>query len=174
MVCSKMYFCTQKYLAPTGRRALARNSQSLENRLYKVEEMARKPIADKEELLMHLVTVRLSGTTLQRLEKILKESSCRSIGEVARKILNKERINCFYRDASMSGPMEELALIRKELKSIGVNINQQTRYFNAVKSSAEKVFHSDRTVEFMVKADAKMERLFVLISELAEKWLPRS
>ncbi len=136
--------------------------------------MARKPIADKEELLMHLVTIRVSGATLKRLEKILSESSCRSIGEVARKILNKERINCFYRDASMSGPMEELALIRKELKSIGVNINQQTRYFNAVKSGAEKQFHSDRTLELLVSADAKMERLFALMSKLAEKWLPRS
>lgn len=136
--------------------------------------MARKPIADKEELLVHLVTIRVSGATLKRLEKILSESSCRSIGEVARKILNKERINCFYRDASMAGPMEELALIRKELKSIGININQQTRYFNAVKSGTEKAFHSDRTVELLVKADAKMERLFALISKLAEKWLQRS
>jgi len=136
--------------------------------------MARKPIDDKEELLVHLMTVRLSDATRKRLEKILSESSCRSIGEVARKILNKERINCFYRDASMSGPMEELALIRKELKSIGVNINQQTRYFNAVKSGGEKQFHADRTVELLVRADAKMERLFALISKLAEKWLPRS
>jgi hypothetical protein len=136
--------------------------------------MARKPIANKEELLVNLVTVRLSDATLKRLEKLLADSSCRSIGEVARKILNRERINCFYRDASMAGPMEELALIRKELKSIGININQQTRYFNAVKSSPEKQFHSDRTVDLLLKADAKMERLFSLISKLAEKWLPRS
>lgn len=169
-----MYFCTQKFLAPLARGALARNSQSLETNLCKEEEMARKPIADKEELLVHLVTIRVSGATLKRLEKILSESSCRSIGEVARKILNNERINCFYRDASMSGPMEELALIRKELKSIGININQQTRYFNAVKSDGEKAFHSDRTLDLLVKADAKMERLFALISKLAEKWLPRS
>ena len=136
--------------------------------------MARKPVANKEELLVHLVTIRVSEATLKRLEKILKESSCRSIGEVARKLLNKERINCFYRDASMSGPMEELALIRKELKSIGININQQTRYFNAVKSPAEKEFHAGRTVDLLIKADAKMERLFAIISKLAEKWLPRS
>lgn len=136
--------------------------------------MGRKPVADKENLLVHLVTIRVSSTTLKRLEMIKTEGSCRSVGEVARKILNRERINCFYRDASMAGPMEELALIRKELKSIGVNINQQTRYFNAVKSTAEKDFHSGRTVELLVRADAKMERLFALISKLAEKWLPRS
>ncbi|RYZ51953.1 MAG: mobilization protein [Sphingobacteriales bacterium] len=136
--------------------------------------MARKPASNKEELLVHPITIRVSDATLKRLGQLLSESSCRSTGEVARKLLNKERINCFYRDASMSAPMEELALIRKELKSIGININQQTRYFNAVKSSAEKNFHSDRTVELLLKADAKMERLFALMAKLAEKWLPRS
>ena len=136
--------------------------------------MARKPAANQEELLDHVITIRVSSATLERLEKLLAQSSCRSIGEVARKLLNRERINCFYRDASMSGPMEQLALIRKELKSIGININQQTRYFNAVKSMAEKDFHSGRTVELLLKADAKMERLFAIISKLAEKWLPRS
>jgi len=136
--------------------------------------MARKPLKNKEELLVNLVTVRLSDATLKRLEKLLADSSCRSIGEVARTILNRERINVFYRDVSLSGPMEELALIRKELKSIGININQQTRYFNAVKSDPEKRFHSDRTVELYLKIDARMERLFSIISKLADKWLPRS
>jgi len=136
--------------------------------------MGRKKAKDQDKLLVHLLRVRVDDKTMKRLEKLLAESSCRSIGEVGRKLLARERINCFYRDASLSGPMEELALIRKELKSIGVNINQQTRYFNAVKSPAEKAFHSDRTVELWMKADAKMERLFAMISKLAEKWLPRS
>lgn len=136
--------------------------------------MPRKPAADKDELLVHPIILRVNGATYKRLEKLLAESSCKSIGEVARKILTGGRINCFYRDVSLNGPMEELALIRKELKSIGININQQTRYFNAVKSAAEKAFHSDRTVELLLKADAKMERLFALMSKLAEKWLQKS
>lgn len=133
--------------------------------------MGRKKSKNQDELLVHLLRVRVSDATMKRLEKLLAESSCRSIGEVGRKLLSRERINCFYRDASLTGPMEELALIRKELKSIGVNINQQTRYFNAVKSPAEKEFHAKRTVELYQKIDAKVERLFPLISKLAEKWL---
>jgi len=136
--------------------------------------MGRKKVKDREKLLVHLIRLRVDDATMKRLEKLLAESSCRSIGEVGRKLLARERINCFYRDASLSEPMEELALIRKELKSIGVNINQQTRYFNAVKSAVEKRYHSDKTVELLIKVDAKMERLFSLISKLAEKWLPRS
>lgn len=133
--------------------------------------MGRKKAKNQDELLVHLLRVRVSDATMRRLEKLLAESSCRSIGEVGRKLLSRERINCFYRDASLAGPMEELALIRKELKSIGININQQTRYFNAVKSHAEKEFHAGRTIELYQKIDAKMERLFQLISKLAGKWL---
>lgn len=133
--------------------------------------MGRKKAKNQDELLVHLLRVRVSDATMKRMEKLLAESSCRSIGEVGRKLLSRERINCFYRDASLAGPMEELALIRKELKSIGININQQTRYFNAVKSTAEKEFHAGRTVELYQKVDAKMERLFVIISKLAGRWL---
>ncbi|TCD05871.1 plasmid mobilization relaxosome protein MobC [Pedobacter frigidisoli] len=133
--------------------------------------MGRKKAKNQDELLVHLLRVRVNDATMKRLEKLLAESSCRSIGEVGRKLLSRERINCFYRDASLAGPMEELALIRKELKSIGININQQTRYFNAVKSHAEKAFHAERTVELYQKIDARMERLFGLISKLAGKWL---
>jgi len=133
--------------------------------------MGRKKAKNRDELLVHLLRVRVSDATMKRMEKLLAESSCRSIGEVGRKLLSRERINCFYRDASLAGPMEELALIRKELKSIGININQQTRYFNAVKSTAEKEFHAGRTVELYQKVDAKMERLFVIISKLAGRWL---
>ena len=133
--------------------------------------MGRKKAKNQDELLVHLLRVRVSDATMKRLEKLLAESSCRSIGEVGRKLISRERINCFYRDASLTGPMEELALIRKELKSIGININQQTRYFNAVKSHAEKEFHAARTIELFQKVDAKMERLFVIISKLAGRWL---
>ncbi|RZM30171.1 MAG: mobilization protein [Pedobacter sp.] len=129
---------------------------------------------NREELLRHNIIIRVNDATNARLKKLVEQSNCRTVAEVARRILSRERINCFYRDASLNGPMEELALIRKELKSIGVNINQQTRYFNAVKSVAEKQFYSERTVELLRKADAKMERLFSIISKLAERWLQKS
>jgi len=137
-------------------------------------QMPRNKAKDQDSLLVHSIILRVNDATKKRLEKLLQESNCKSIGEVARKILTRERINCFRRDVSMNAPMEELALIRKELKSIGININQQTRYFNACKSDAEKQFHANRTLDLYVKVDAKMERLFTIISKLASKWLPSS
>lgn len=49
--------------------------------------MPRKSVADREEILAHPIILRMNGATFKRLEKLLAESSCKSIGEVARKIL---------------------------------------------------------------------------------------
>ena len=136
--------------------------------------MGRKKASDQTELLVHPLIIRINQKTFNRLEKILLDSGCRSMGEVARKILSKERINCFYRDESISGPMEELASIRKEIKAIGVNINQQTRYFNACKSSSQKTFYAMRTAGLYKEVDGKIETLLELVSKLALKWLPES
>lgn len=125
------------------------------------------------ELLRHNLIIRVNDGLHQKLNNLLAESDCQSIAEVARKILTNQKINCFYKDASMNAPMEEMALIRKELKSIGVNINQQTRYFNTCKTEAEKKFHRDQTLVLFTRVEGKVERLFELISKLAQQWLQK-
>ncbi|KQS37173.1 mobilization protein [Pedobacter sp. Leaf194] len=136
--------------------------------------MGRKKASNQEDLLINPLIIRINQRTFERLSKILQDSGCRSMGEVARKILTQEKINCFYRDESLSGPMEELALIRKEIKAIGVNINQQTRYFNASKSGSEKTFYAMRTGPLYKEVDVKIDILLAVISKLAAKWLPES
>jgi len=70
--------------------------------------------------------------------------------------------------------MEELASRRKELKAIGININQITRSFNKEKSKESRrqnyVLHVAGLHE---KVDVKVERLLSLVSELIEKWLQK-
>jgi hypothetical protein len=136
--------------------------------------MGRKKASDQTDLLVHPLIVRVDVKTFGKLQRLMKDSGCRTLGEVARKILLNERINCFYRDESLSAPMEELALIRKEIKAIGVNINQQTRYFNACKSASEKAFYAMKTSGLYSNIDGKIEKLLSLVSKLAVKWLPES
>lgn len=135
--------------------------------------MPRKKVSNRERLLTHPIRTRLTRKNYNRLEEIARNSNCSSVGEVARKILSRQRIVLFHRDISMNGPMEELAMIRKELKSIGININQQTRYFNASESDAERTFYALKTAELYQKIDGKVDRLLKIVSKLAEKWLPR-
>jgi len=136
--------------------------------------MPRKKAADQEAILSHPIIIRVNETVFNRLEEIRKESDYQTIGEVARRILSNRKIKLFYQDISMNAPMEEMALIRKELRAIGVNINQITRGFNSSGTEAGRAFYSIKAAEQYHKVDEKVERLLAIISQLAEKWLRRS
>jgi hypothetical protein len=131
----------------------ARNSQTL-NFLLSVL-MPRKKASNPEDLLNHNLIIRVTETTFKRLEKLRKESKSLSIAEVARKILSGQKIKLFYHDISLNPVMEELALIRKELKAIGININQITRNFNQDRAETHRAFHVLKVAELYKKVDEK-------------------
>src|SRR5258708_19481163 len=91
------------------------------------------------ERLAKIFSVRVSERFFNRLEEIRKNSNCQYIGEVARRILYREEIVWYHKDASMDSTVTELALIRKELNSIGININQVTRHFHSTDSPNQKL-----------------------------------
>lgn len=126
--------------------------------------MPRKKIKDQEQILSHPIILRVTEKEFNKLEKIHNESDCRSIGEVVRKILSKQRITYLHRDISMNGPMEELALIRKEIKAIGININQQTHHFHMSQSSGERAFHALKTSNAYKLLDPKINQLLEIVS----------
>lgn len=122
----------------------------------------------------HPIRTRVNKETYQRLENLLAGSTCQSMGELARKLITREKINCTHRDVTMNAPMEELTSIRKELKSIGININQITRTFNQEKTKDNnRQQYVLQIAELYKKVDVKVERLLFLISQLTEKWLQR-
>jgi len=67
--------------------------------------------------------------------------------------------------------MEEMALIRKELKAIGINVNQQTKFFHMSKSEAQRTFFMLKTAQLYKQVGGKVEELLNIINRLAEKWL---
>jgi hypothetical protein len=136
--------------------------------------MPRKKAVNQEEVLSHPIIIRVTETVFNRLEELRKDSHYNSIGEVARRILSNRKIKLYYKDISMNGPMEEMALIRKELKAIGININQLTRSFNQGKTGAHKAFFLLKAAEQYQTVGEKVDRLLTLISQLAEQWLQRS
>lgn len=136
--------------------------------------MPRKKFKNPEERFTHPIIVRVNERTFTKLEKLMANSNCQSIGEVARNILSKEKILMLNRDVSMNAPMEELASIRKELKAIGVNINQQTRYFHTAINEAQRNFYFMKTSDLYKIVGEKVDRLLVLISKMSLKWLQGS
>ena len=135
--------------------------------------MSRKKAAHPEKLYTHPVRTRVTQKAYQRLEKLVGKSDSHSIGEVARKILSGQEIKVFAIDASLNAVMEELALIRKELRAIGVNINQITRSFNQDRAGAHRAFYALKVADLYNKVDEKVERLLIIISKLAERWLQK-
>ena len=129
---------------------------------------------DKDTKFTYPIRTRVNRTTYERLEKILVDSDCQTIGELARKLITRERINCFYKDITMNAPMEELVSIRKELKSIGVNINQITKTFNQEKTKeTQRQYYVVQVAELYEKVDTKVETLLILIAKLTQRWLQK-
>jgi len=70
--------------------------------------MPRKKSKNRTQLLTHPIIVRVNEHTYKRLENILIQSNCQSIGEIARNILSKEKIVMLNRGVTVNAPMEEL------------------------------------------------------------------
>ncbi|WP_276348127.1 plasmid mobilization relaxosome protein MobC [Daejeonella sp. JGW-45] len=136
--------------------------------------MPRKKATDQDSVLSHPIIIRVSKPVFDRLEEIRKDGNLNSIGEVARRILSNRKVKLFYKDISMNSTMEELALIRKELKSIGININQITRSFNQDKEGMHRAYYVLKVADLYKEVDVKVDRLLTIVSELAAKWLQKS
>ena len=133
--------------------------------------MSRKKLENEAEILSHNLIVRVSESQFNKLEKLRLESNCQTVAEIVRRILSNRKVNCFYTDITMNAPMEELVSIRKELKAIGININQITRSFNTYKAGIQRAYYVLKVADLYKKVDSKIDTLLILVSKLTEKWL---
>jgi hypothetical protein len=133
--------------------------------------MARKKSKNPSILLTHPIRTRVTEQVYNKLQAMVGNSDCHSIGEVARRVLSKEKILCLHRDTSMDPLMEELSLLRKELNAIGVNINQITHLFHLAPEPERKMYHALKVAEQYNKVDAKVDKVLSILTQLTRKWL---
>jgi len=126
---------------------------------------------NKEEPLNQLIGIRVSESFYNKLEGLQKESNCQTLAEFARKVLQREEIIWYHKDASMDGVAAELAGIKKELKAIGTNINQVTRYFNSTALPSQKIYEALKILDECKTISGKVENLLTIIAQL--KWSPK-
>lgn len=134
--------------------------------------MTRRKV-DRKAKLVRKVTVRMSDTFYERMEGWLANSNCQTLAELARRILYREEIIWYHKDASMDSTIAELALIRKELNAIGININQITRHFHSADTTNQKVLQALKVVEEYKKVGHKLDRVMDVTSEITKKWLQK-
>jgi len=135
--------------------------------------MSRSKTDKPEDLLSHTLIIRITETLFNKLEKLRVESHSLSIADVCRKILLNQPLKLYHQDISMNPVMEELAMIRKELKAIGVNINQITRSFNQDRFVAHRAVYVQQVADLYQKVDERMVTLLAIISKLADQWLQK-
>lgn len=129
---------------------------------------------NKSEPLTRLVGVRLSEGAYNHLEDQRKVTNCQTLGEFVRMILQREKIIWYHQDASLEPVMVELVAIRKELRSIGTNINQVTRHFNSTAHPGKRVYEALKILDEFRQVHNKIEPLFNLIEKLEQSWSPKS
>lgn len=125
----------------------------------------------KPEKLTKLIGVRVSEAFYDQLEEKRKKTNCQTLCEFVRAILYKEKITFYYTDATLNATAVELAGIRKELTLIGNNINQITRAFHSAESDSERLFHALKVAEEYKRVDDKVEKLLIMVEQIAMKWL---
>lgn len=135
--------------------------------------MSRKKATDQSTLYTHPVRTRVTESVYNRLNAFVGNGDCHSIGEVARRVLSREKILYVLKDGSMDAAMEELISIRKELNAIGININQVTHHFHNASTSDQRLFHALKAAEQYNKVGDQVELLLNEISLLAKKWLQK-
>jgi hypothetical protein len=135
--------------------------------------MGRKKTKDESLLLSEIIWTRLTKDVYQRLQSFVGRSDCHSVGEVARRILSREKILLSTVDQSMDIVMEELSAIRRELNSIGVNINQITHALHTSDQATQKAVNAIKVADQYKLVGAKVDRLLTIISQLSVKWLQK-
>lgn len=77
------------------------------------------------------IKVRLKPSEEETLNNRFKKSTFQNLSEYGRALILGKPVTVIHRDKSMDELLEELALLRRELNSIGNNLNQAVKNINS-------------------------------------------
>ncbi|MCH7411271.1 plasmid mobilization relaxosome protein MobC [Belliella sp. DSM 111904] len=114
-------------------------------------------------------TIRFTEKEDAKLERLLQKSTyCQTLSELIRDMLFKKKITVNTYDASLHEVKLKLARIRNELQSIGININQITRYFNSTSNPEEKLMYAEKVAKNYCGVGDKIQDMFEVLNDLAK------
>src|SRR5690348_13640086 len=119
--------------------------------------MGRKK-AGEQNALKHEVKTRVNEKKYQELTAILSKNPNKDMSSLVRDILSNRPIKIYTHDRSLDLVMEELALLRGEIRAIGININQITRLFNTYPQTRRKEFYAKFAFKEYLGIELKIER----------------
>lgn len=129
--------------------------------------------AKENEVLQHEIKTRVNDKRFKELSDLLRKSRFQSMSEMIRDILDNKPVRILVHDDSLEQYMEMLSGIQKELRSIGININQITRHFNSAAGENQKIFHSMNIAEQYNQVGVRVDQLLSVVNEIAKQWLQK-
>jgi MobC-like protein len=116
----------------------------------------------KTEIRSKWLTVRLSESEEEKLISLCKKSTANALSEYARDVLLKAPINVRYRNQSADDFIEQIIVLKRELNSIGNNINQAVHKLHTLD-------HVDDIRQWAISNEISKKELFEKVAELLDK-----
>lgn len=165
-----MYSCAQlKKAPPESALQKASSVGFFDSNTMLIIEM-RKKVNDKEAL-KYDIKLRVNQQHYDRLCLLLLKSHYKNMSELLRDIVCERQVVTYMHDESLGIVMEELTRIRKELNTIGVNVNQVVKRIHQSIDRSKILLESLDISEQLRVVEQQQKELFPLISQLAKKWL---
>jgi hypothetical protein len=102
----------------------------------------RKGQTKGEKGLTYPVMTRIAKAKYDELKAIAAKTKDETVSGLIRNIIHNRPVTVHTHDETLNLVMEELAALRGEIKSIGININQVTRLFNTYPEERKKEFYA--------------------------------
>ncbi|MCK7559467.1 plasmid mobilization relaxosome protein MobC [Chitinophaga sedimenti] len=116
------------------------------------------------------VKTRITAYHFERFSDMLSKSHYKTMSELLRHVLCEGKVEVVTIDESLDKVMEELVDARKEVKAVGVNLNQLTKLLN-VKGKIALPMELNIIQASIQEIREQLRRPLEIISELSRKWL---
>ncbi|MET6999391.1 plasmid mobilization relaxosome protein MobC [Chitinophaga defluvii] len=130
----------------------------------------RKKVKERDAL-KYDIKLRVNQHHYDRLNKLMSASRYRNMSELLRDIVCNRQVVTYCHDESLDIVMTELVRLRKELNSIGININQISRQINSSDKHVLKVTLTLQATTMLKEVKDSMQPLLLIVAELSKKWL---
>ena len=131
----------------------------------------RKGQTKGEKGLTYPVMTRITKAKYDELKTIAAKTKDETVSGLIRHIIHNRPVTVHTHEETLNLVMEELAALRGEIKSVGININQVTRLFNTYPEERRKEFYGKIAFNQYLSIESKIDRLLTIISKLAKRWL---
>jgi hypothetical protein len=124
----------------------------------------------QEENRSRRLIVRFKPKEFELLERRFKKTVFRKLSEYTRDVLLEKSITVTHRDKAMDDILEELILLRRELNSVGNNLNQAVRNINAAHGQADTQLWLNLLATITGRVEPAIQQIKEQMNQYADIW----